>query len=170
MSFWDKLAAIEIPNSLSFAVTVISTLVAVVASVYAFAVKRPSVQVRCIEWCALRQTAFFLLCFENTSQLPTAITNVYLMIDSKPFQCEPTPALVRSYTHRRGAEIVGYTEEFSAPLPIKIEALSAQNALVLFQGLPRIPLDDAKQVTIQVHAIGHRSKKFVVPLGRRYRL
>lgn len=38
MSFWDKLAAIEIPNSLSFAVTVISTLVAVVASVYAFAV------------------------------------------------------------------------------------------------------------------------------------
>lgn len=46
MSFWDKLAAIEIPNSLSFAVTVISTLVAVVASVYAFAVKRPSVQVR----------------------------------------------------------------------------------------------------------------------------
>lgn len=35
MSFWDKLAAIEIPNSLSFAVTVISTLVAVVASVYA---------------------------------------------------------------------------------------------------------------------------------------
>lgn len=133
MSFWDKLAAIEIPNSLSFAVTVISTLVAVVASVYAFAVKRPSVQVRCIEWCALRQTAFFLLCFENTSQLPTAITNVYLMIDSKPFQCEPTPALVRSYTHRRGAEIVGYTEEFSAPLPIKIEALSAQNALVLFK-------------------------------------
>lgn len=60
MSFWDKLAAIEIPNSLSFAVTVISTLVAVVASVYAFAVKRPSVQVRCIEWCALRRTAFFL--------------------------------------------------------------------------------------------------------------
>jgi hypothetical protein len=170
MSLWDKIAAIEIPNSLSFAVTVISTLVAVVASVYAFVVKRPSIQVRCIEWRALRQTAFFLLCFENTSQLPTAITNVYLMIDGKPFQCEPTPTLVRSYTRRRGAEIVGYTEEFSAPLPIKVEPLSAQNALVLFQALPRIPSDDAKQVTFQVHAIGHRSKKFVVPLGRRCQL
>lgn len=170
MSFWDKLAAIEIPNVLSFAVTVISVLIAIATSAYAIAVKRPCVRVTCIEWRALRQTAFFLLCFENTSQLPTAITNVYLMIDSKPFQCEPTPALVRSYTHRRGAEIVGYTEEFSAPLPIKIDPRSARNALVLFQCLPQIPANDAKQVIFQVDAIGHRSKKFVVPLGRRYRL
>lgn len=166
MSFWDKLAAIEIPNVLSFAVTVISVLIAIATSAYAIAVKRPCVRVTCIEWRALRQTAFFLLCFENTSQLPTAITNVYLVIDGKQYQCEPTPTLVRSYTRRSGAKVVSHAEDFSASLPIKIDPRSARGALVLFQGLPRIPSDDAKQVTLQVHAIGHRSKKFVVPLGR----
>lgn len=170
MSFWDKLAAIEIPNVLSFAVTVISVLIAIATSAYAIAVKRPCVRVTCIEWRALRQTAFFLLCFENTSQLPTAITNVYLVIDGKQYQCEPTPTLVRSYTRRSGAKVVSHAEELSASLPIKIDPRSARNALVLFQCLPQIPANDAKQVTLRVDAIGRKSKKFVVPLGRRYRL
>lgn len=170
MSFWDKLAAIEIPNVLSFAVTVISVLIAIATSAYAIAVKRPCVRVTCIERRALWQTAFFLLCFENTSQLPTAITNIYLVIDGKQYQCEPTPTLVRSYTRRRGVDVASHTEELSAPLPIKVDPRSAQNALVLFRGLPQIPANDAKQVTLRVDAIGRKSKKFAVLLGRVYRL
>lgn len=170
MPLWEKLSAIEIPDIVTLAISALGALVALATPIYLLIVKRPSVKVSCIEWRALNGTAFFLLCFANASQLPTAITNISLVIDGNPYPCEPTPKLIRSHTRKVGVEVVSHTDELSVPLPIKLDPRSAQSGLVLFEGLPHIPSADATQVTFQVDTIGRKSKRYVVRPGRVCRL
>lgn len=138
--------------------------------VYTLVKDRSRIRITVYEWRGLGDTAFFLVCFENLSRLPIAITRVSLLMNGAKCDCEPVPKLVRERSRTIGDSVVERNQEYSVELPIDLAPLSACSGILLFEGLPHIPASTATHVIFRVHTNRGRPKEYEVPLGRVCRL
>ena len=110
---------------------------------------------------------FLRISIENHSRLSIAITQMTSRIEEENIVCTATPTEIKFAVRRIDKEIIGTTSVFSSPLPIPVAGMSACSALVLFEGMSKLPQNSATHLPVQVCTTRGRplEMKWSLPAG-----
>ena len=140
----------DIPSKVTFWIAVAGFIMSFLSWVHTFFTQRKNFDISILQIKSFVSVTYLYLLFSNKSRLPIAITNVQLLFDGKSYNCTPIPKLVSATEKKRGRDVIKRTEEYSKELPIMVPSLGAVNGIVLFEGMTRLPQDNAKHLTLLI--------------------
>lgn len=102
--------------------------------------------------------------FENKSQLPIAITKIFLLYNGVQHSCIPYPRCVSTYAHKIGKDTVDRINTYNMNLPIDINQLSAKSGYFLFD----IPEEDVQTLRTGAFLLVHSTRGKVMRISLPY--
>lgn len=135
----------------TFLIAVAGFAMSMASWVHTFVTQRKKFDVEIVAAKSYADVTYLHLIIQNKSRLPVAITRISLLLNGMWFNCTPIPVMVSATERKRGSEVIKRTEEYSTALPIQLSSLGATNCLVLFEGLPYLPSDDATHLTLSIY-------------------
>lgn len=134
---------------------------------YGIITQRRNFEIRVYDIKSYSDVTFLLIGIENHSRLSVSITQMTSRIEGENTVCTAFPTEVRGVVTRVNNEKVGGNFLFSTPLPITVPAMSANSALVLFEGQSKLLQNSATHLPVQVCTTrGHPLEmKWLLPEG-----
>lgn len=134
---------------------------------YGVITQRRNFEIRVYDIKSYEDVTFLLIGIENHSRISVSITQITSRIDGENTVCTAFPTQVRCIITKVNDEPVGSNFLLSTPLPITVPGLSANSALVLFEGLSKLPQNSATHLPVQVCTTRGRplEMKWLLPEG-----
>lgn len=129
--------------------------------------QRRNFKIRVYDIKSYEDVTFLLIGIENHSNLAVSITQMTSRIDGENTVCTAFPTQIRGIVMRMGDKVIGGNFLLSTQLPITVPGLSANSALVLFEGLSKLPQNSATHLHVQVCTTRGRplEMKWLLPEG-----
>lgn len=117
---------------------------------YGIVTQRRNLKIRVYEIKSYADVTFLRIGIENRSRLSIAITQMTLRVGGENTVCTAAPTQLKGCVKRVNNEIIGTEFVFTTPLPITVPGMSAGSALVLFEGMSKLPQNSATHLRVQV--------------------
>lgn len=143
-------SAMSIMDWITFGIAVAGFLMSLATWVKDFITQRKHIEGKVLNIKSYQSVTYIDLLIENRSRLPISITDISLFLGDSAYRCTPLPKLILEHTKSRKGEVYERTMKYSTPMPIQISNLGATTVVALFEGMKRLPPDDATHLNLSI--------------------